>query len=198
MNKRKAILGGVVALMLLAAAAWGFGLFGGTDPAVAQLQQLGSQMWDKNLPDDQRGQLRDQFRQQMQSLTEDQRRAFFESSRPQWEARGQQRMNEFFAMSKADQQKRLDQILDDMQKRQASGNSQQNGGQNARGGGGGGNRGSMTAAQREERSKRRIENTSPEGRAQFAQFRKMLDQRAQQRGMKVDPGRGGFGGPRGA
>lgn len=196
MDKRKAILGGSVALALLAAAAWGFGFFGGTDPAVAQLQQLGSQMWDKNLPDAERNQLRDQFRQQMQSLTEEQRRAFFESNRPQWEARGEQRMNEFFAMSKADQQKRLDQILDDMQKRQASGNNRQNGGQNARGGGG--NRGGGTAAEREERSKRRIENTSPEGRAQFAQFRKMLDQRALQRGIKVDPGRGGFGGPRGA
>ncbi|MFO0792313.1 MAG: hypothetical protein U0805_22875 [Pirellulales bacterium] len=129
----------------------------------------------------------------MQSLTEGQRRAFFDMNRGQWEARSQQRMNEFFAMSKTEQQKRLDDILNDMQKRQANGNRQN--GQNARGGNGG-NRGSMTEAQREERSKRRIENTSPQMRAQFAQFRKMLDQRAHERGIQVDPGRG-FGPPRG-
>lgn len=149
-------------------------------------------MRDDSLPQAQRDQLRGQFRQQMESLSEDQRQAFFEANRGEWMARSQQRMNEFFAMSKAEQQKRLDEILNRM-------TQPRNGNQNARGnrnGGGPGGR-NMSEAQREERSKRRIENTDPKMRAQFSEFRRMLGDRAQQRGIKLDPGRGGFGGGRG-
>lgn len=190
MDKRKAILGSGVAILILAAAAWGFGLFGGTDPAIAKLQEIGDQMNQQNLPDTQRDQLRDQFRQQMQGLSDGQRRTFFDANRGQWEARSAERMNQFFAMSKADQTKRLDEILNRMNQPR----SQNAGGRNQGGGGGGRN---MSEAQREERSKRRLDNTSPKQRAQFAEFRKALDQRAAQRGIKVDGGRGGPGGWRG-
>ncbi len=47
----------------------------------------------------------------------------------------------------------------------------------------------MTEAQREERSKRRLDGTSPKMRAQYAEFRKMLDKRAQERGVKLPSGR---------
>jgi hypothetical protein len=219
MNKRKAFIGSLVVL-LLAVAAWGFGLIGGTDPAIAKLHDIGGQMQDKNLTDAQRTELRGQFREQMQSMTEDQRRAFFESNRGQWEARQQQRMDEFFAMSKADQVKRLDEIINRMTQprtnRQGAGPGQggqtgalgkgggQGQGQSAGGAnsGGRGNRANMTDEQREERSKRRIENSDPKSRAQMANFRKMLDQRAQQRGVTLPSfGGGGAGrgfGPRGA
>ena len=206
MTKRKTMIGGVIVL-LLAGLAWVFGFAGGTDPALAKLNDMRSQMGDKNLTDAQRSALRGEFRQQMQSLTEDQRRAFFQSGRAEWEARQQQRMNEFFAMSKADQQKKLDEILNrmqDAQKNAQNGSQSQNGGQgqgkDANGNRGNrGNRGGMTDEQREERSKRRIENSDPTSRAQSAQFRKMLSDRAAQRGIfvpPVGPGRG-FG-PRGA
>jgi hypothetical protein len=151
-------------------------------------------MGDKTLGDAQRSALRGEFRQQVQSLTDDQRRAFFQSGRADWEARQQQRMNEFFALSKADQQKRLDEILNRMaqgQKNVQTGGQGQNAGGNR---GNGGARAGMTDEQREERSKRRIENTDPKSRAQFAQFRKALDNRAAQRGMPAPgPGGGGFG-----
>lgn len=195
MDKSKTIVGGV-AIFILAAVAWLFGLFGGTDPAIAKLQELGDQMNQENLPDAQRDQLRDQFRQQMQGLTDDQRRAFFDANRSQWEARSAERMNQFFAMSKADQNKRLDEILNRMNQPRG----QNAGGRNQNGGGAnGGNRGgrSMSEAQREERSKRRLDNTSPKQRAQFTAFRKALDQRAAQRGIKIDNGRGGPSGWRG-
>ncbi len=189
MNKKKAIGACIATILLLVFGGWAFGLFGGTDPALANLKQLREQMRDDKLPQAQRDQLRGQFRQQMESLPEDQRRAFFEANRGEWMAQAQQRMNEFFAMSKADQQKQLDEILNRM-------TQQQSGGQNARGnrnGGGPGGR-NVTESQREERSKRRIENTDPKMRAQFSEFRRMLSDRAQQRGIKFDPGRGGFGG----
>lgn len=206
MNKRKSIIGGGVAILLLVAAAWGFGFIGETDPAIAQLQQLGEQMSGKNLPDAQRDQLRDDFRQQIRSLSDDQRRAFFDANRDQWQARSEQRMSEFFAMSKADQQKRLDEIINrmnqprDTQRQTAAG--QNRGGQDRGAGGnnngGRGGRGGMTEGQREERSKRRLDQTSPKMRAQFSEFRRRLDERAQQRGVKINdpPWGGGFGGGR--
>jgi hypothetical protein len=207
MTKRKTMIGGGI-ILLLAAAAWAFGLFGGADPAVAKLNDLRGQMGDKNLSDAQRSALRGEFRQQVQSLTDDQRRAFFQAGRGEWQARQQQRMDEFFAMSKADQQKRLDEILNrmlDAQKNAQAGAQSgqgQNGGQGQNAGGkngaGRGNRAGMTDEQREERSKRRIENSDPKSRAQMAQFRKALDNRAAQRGLPA-PGAGGGGfGRRGA
>lgn len=195
MTKRKAIMGGVV-LILLVGCAWAFGFFRHTDPAVARLQELADQMSDKNLTDAQRKDLRGDFRTQMGSLNDDQRRAFFDANRDDWNRRMQERMDEYFKMSKADQQKRLDDILNRIvqnQKAQQNTNGQadQNGRNNR------GNRG-MTEAQREERSKRRLDRSTPILRAQMSEFRKQLSDRAQQRGISLgDPGRGfgrGFGG----
>lgn len=190
MNKRKWIVAGF-GLILTAIGAWSFGLFGGTDPAVAKLREIGDQMQDKNLSDAQRNQLRDDFRQNMRSMTDDQRRAFFDANRDQWTGRIQQRMDEYFAMSKADQQKRLDEILNRIvQGRNAA---QQNGGNRSANNNRGGGR-NMSDAQREQRSKERLDRTSPKMRAQFAEFRKQLENRAQQRGVQMGDQRwGGFG-----
>jgi hypothetical protein len=191
MDKKKALIGTVIAILIMSVAAWGMGWFRGTDPAIAELRQLGDQMWDKNLPEAQRDQLRQDFRQRMESMSDDQRRAFFDSNRDQWQQRAQQRMDEYFAMSKADQQKRLDEIINQMMKPRTNGPPGANG-QNGGRGGNGANRGpggpggrNMTEAQREERSKRRLDQTSPKMRAQFAEFRRQLDDRAQKRG--IDP-----------
>jgi hypothetical protein len=208
MTKRKTIFGCGILLMLVGLA-WVFGFVGGTDPAIAKLNEMRTQMDDKNLTDAQRSALRGEFREQMRSLSDDQRRAFFESGRGEWEARQRQRMDEFFALSKTDQQKRLDEILDRMlqaQKNAQSGGQTLSGGQrgqqsqNASGNQGGrGSRAGMTDEQREERSKRRIENSDPTSRAQFAQFRKALQDRAAQRGIPMPSIGGGRGfGPRGA
>ncbi len=193
MTKRKWIIAGC-ALLLAAIGAWSFGAFGGTDPVVAKLQEIGSQLQDKNLSDAQRNQLRDDFRQNMRSMTDDQRRAFFDGNRDQWNGQMQKRMDEFFAMSKADQQKRLDEILN---RAVAARNSPQQGNGQANRGNRGGNRGgrSTTDAEREQRSKQRLDRTNPKMRAQFTEFRKQLDQRAQQRGIQLGDQRGrGFGG----
>jgi hypothetical protein len=202
MNKRKAVISTVLTILLVGLAAWAFGFFTRTDPAIAALQQIGNQMQDKNLSDAQRNQLRDDFRQNMRSLTDDQRRAFFDANRDQWTGRIQQRMDEYFAMSKADQQKRLDEILNRMvQARTSSQQTPSGGNQNSNNNRGGGR--NMSDAQREQRSKQRLDRTSPKMRAQFAEFRKQLDTRAQQRGIQLGDQRGGgfggFGGfPRGA
>jgi len=186
----------VAVILLLFAAAWAFGFFDRSDPKVAQLQSLGTQMWDRSLPDAQRNQVRQDFRQQMNSLTEEQRRAFFDANRDQWTGRMQERMNDFFKMSKSEQQKRLDEILNRMT--QARGSQQQN--QSKAGANNRGTR-NMTDSQREERSKRRLDRTTPAMRAQMTEFRRMLGDRAQQRGINLGSGSGpgmGGGGWRGA
>ena len=82
MGKRKLTIG-VAVLLILAACAWAMGLFGGGDPAVAELQQMAEQAFDSNLPEAQQDQLRDQFRERMRALTPAQRDAFFDANRDQ-------------------------------------------------------------------------------------------------------------------
>jgi hypothetical protein len=197
MNKRKAVISTMLTIFLVGLAAWAFGFFVRTDPAIAALQQIGNQMQDKNLSDAQRNQLRDDFQQNMRSLTDDQRRAFFDANRARWTGRMQQQMDEYFAMSKADQQKRLDEILNRMVQARNSAQQNANGGnRNANNNRGGGR--NMSDAQREQRSKERLDRSSPKMRAQVAEFRKQLDTRAQQRGIQLGDQRGGgFGGFRG-
>jgi hypothetical protein len=202
MDKRKLIIGTVLMILLAAVAAWALGFIGGTDPAVAELQQMGEQMWNRGLPEAQRDQLRDDFRERMRALSDDQRSAFFDANRDQWMLGVQRRMDEFFALPVADQQKRLDEILDRMQQwRQTRGQdggardaSARDGRRDGRGRGGWQN---MTEAQRDERSKRRLDRTSPKLRAQFSEFRRRLDERSKQRGMGEVPGWGFRGGGRG-
>jgi hypothetical protein len=193
MTKRRWIIAGCL-LLLTAIGAWSLGLLGGTDPVVAKLQEIGNQMQDKSLSDAQRNQLRDDFRQNMRSMTDEQRRAFFDANRDRWTGRMQQQMDEYFAMPKADQQKRLDEILNRMVQTRNSAQQNANGGnRNANSNRGGGR--NMSDAQREQRSKERLDRTSPKMRAQFTEFRKQLDTRAQQRGIQLGDQRGGgFGG----
>jgi type I site-specific restriction-modification system R (restriction) subunit len=192
MGKRKLTIG-VAILLMLAVGAWAFGLFGGADPAVAKLQEMADQAFNSNMPEAQQDQMRDQFRQQMQALTPQQRDAFFDANRGRWMERAEQRMDEFFAMSQQEQQKRLDEILNRMS--QPRENRGREAGRGDRGGRGGWQ--NMTEAQREERSKRRLDSTSPRMRAQMSEFRKKLADRAKQRGMGDLPNRWGFPGGRG-
>jgi len=190
MNRNK-LIAGLTLILVVALGAWAFGLFGGTDPAVAELQRMADTAFDDSLPEAQRDQVRGEFRQKMESLTDTQREAFFNANRDRWMQRSEQRLNDFFAMSAAEQQKRLDEIINQMTKPRE--NRPRSGDQAGRGRDGWRN---MTEAQRDERSKRRLDQTSPKMRAQFGEFRKRLDERAKERGITQIPG-WGRGGPRG-
>jgi hypothetical protein len=187
MDKRKASIA-VVGVLLLALGAWALGLVDGPDPEIAALLQLRDQLSDRSLPDNERRQLRDSFRARLDTLSDEQRREFFQNGRQFWMQRTELRMDEFFAMPAADQQRQLDEMLDRMATRRNS-PPRANGqpwravaGQQ----GDGGRRGNMTDAQRDERAKRRLDRSSPKMRAQFAEFRRRLNERAQQRG--INPG----------
>lgn len=177
MERRTKVTWGCVLVVLALVAAWFW--FGG-DPELAKLQAISDQM--DNVPAAERDALRDQFRQQMGSLTDDQRRAYFNANRDGWQARQQKRMDDFFGKPKNEQRKELDDMLGRMKQPRT--------GQPPRGNGGG-NRGGRTEAQREERSKRRLDSSTPRLRAQYAEFRRLLNERAQQLGMNVTGGRRG-------
>jgi hypothetical protein len=191
--KMRVTLCTALVLLLAIAGAWAFGFIGGADPVVAELQQMRDQLFaSRNLPEAQRDELRGQFRQRLEALSESQRRAVFESSREQWRQREQQRMDEFFAMSRAEQQKRLDESINRMLQR--SGGQNQNaatGNREGRGGLGGDRGRGMTNAQREARAKQRLDRSTPKERAQRAEYRRRLQERLQQRGLNPQQFAGG-------
>jgi hypothetical protein len=199
MDKRRIVASGL-AVLLIGLAVWTCGLFVGSDPAVAELSALRDQMFDRDLPDVDRQRLRDQFRQRIESLSNDQRRALFAGGREMWMQRAEQRMDAFFAMSAEGQRQQLDEMLSRMAaRRQERGKSPNAGGPRRQGTTGGsgssrGNRAGMTEAQRDERAKRRLDRTSPKMRAQFAEFRRRLTQRAERRGINAGELRGRRGG----
>jgi hypothetical protein len=206
MDKKKISIGLVTFLIIGLGAAWALGYFHRTDPALAELNQLRDQM--RNAAGADRPAMFQQFRDKMDGLTEAQRKEFRDTNRGQFRQDAAKRMGEFFAMTPADQKKRLDEIIDQMQKRQKEraangggpgGGGPGGGGMFAGGGGpGGGGRGggrqNMTDGQREQARKDRLDNTNPAERAQMDKFRAMLGDRMQQRGMSPPTGGGGFGG----
>lgn len=174
MNKRTTIVSGVVLLLVIVAATWAYFR---ADPVVAEMQQLRDEMMaNRDLPEADRRAQWDNFRQRMDSLSDAQRRAVWDGGRERF---GRQRMDEFFQLPRAEQQKRLDQIIDRMQARQNNGGG--------RGGPGRGGR-NMSEAQRDQRRKEMISRTDPKMRAQFDQFRQMMGQRMKERGIQGNPG----------
>jgi hypothetical protein len=199
MDKKKATIAGVVVILIGVGAAWALGFFRGVDPAVAELQQMRDQMRDA--PEADRQQLRQEFRTRMENLTDQQREAFWQAGRGEWQQFAQQRMDEFFALPQADQQRRLDEMIDQMiqrqKQRQQNPNAQNPNAQNRRGNGRGGGR-NLTEAQRDQRRKERLDRFDPKMRAQFGEFRRRLDERMEQRGLPPMPGGRGMwrgGGP---
>jgi hypothetical protein len=187
MSKRNAFIVCFAVLLLAVGTAWALGYFSG-DPVVAEMQQLRDQMFeDRDLPQADRRAQWDNFRQRMEGLTDAQRNALWESGRERFQQFGQQRMDEFFQLPPDQQKQRLDEIIDRMQQRQQNPSA-------GRGPGGWGGGGNMTEAQRDQRRKEMISNTDPKMRARFDQFRQMLGDRMQERGlppMEGGPGRGG-------
>jgi hypothetical protein len=182
MNKRNAIVGSAV-LVILAIAAWALGFFG--DPVVAEMQQLRDQMFEnRDLSEDERRAQWDNFRQRMDGLTDAQRQAVWDSGHDRFRQFGQRRMDEFFQLPPDKQRERLDEIIDRMQARQQ--NPDAGRGPGGRGGRGGGR--NMTEAQRDQRRKEMISRTDPKMRSQFDQFRQKLGERMKERGVAPPAG----------
>ena len=188
MKKKRTAIGAVM-LVLAVGAGWALGFFETTDPEVAELQKMRQEAFDRRdqMSDEQRRSQFQEIRQRVDGLSEDQRRQFHEGGREGFQQAMTQRMNEFFAMTREEQTKRLDELIDRTEERRAN-RDQNGGGRPGRG------RGDMTSAQRDQRSKERLDRSSPEMRAQMDRFRDMMNNRREERGL--EPVRGGRGGGR--
>jgi len=185
MNKRGAVISSVILLLVIAAAAWAYFR---TDPVVAEMQMLQDQLFaNRDLPEAERRAHWDNFRQRMDGLTDAQRSDLRSAGRDRWEQFAQQRMDQFFQLSPADQRKQLDEMIDRMENRDRTPNP--NAGRGGRGGGGR----NLSDAQRAQRGKERLDRTSPKMRAQFTEFRRLLNDRRAERGLPPSEGRPGGG-----
>jgi hypothetical protein len=192
MNRRKTTIVATIALLLAVSAAWALGMFHRTDPQVAELQQMRDEMFaERDVPREERRQQFNEFRQRMDNLSEEQRQQLWQSGREEWTRRIEERMDEFFALAPEEQQQRLDEIIDRMVERRQQ--REQNPGGDGRRGGGRGDWQNMSDAQRDARRKQRLDQTSPKMRAQFTEFRRMMEDRMEERGLSSSD----FGGPRG-
>lgn len=187
MDNKKKIAIGVTALLLIAAGVWAFS-GDGVDPAVAALEAQRETMFSPNATDTDRA----AFRAQIDALTDAQRRQFFERGRPDMERRMAERMNEMFNQPpeqlRREAKQRAADIIADRATRGADDNRGP-GGPPGSGPGGPGGRGPMTDAQRDSMRKQMLDNIPSQTRAQFSEFRKMINDELKSKGQEEMSGR---------
>lgn len=182
-SRKKALVGGAVALvLLLGAAAWA--LRGeGVDPAVAALEAQRARVFSPDATDEDR----QAFRAQVESLTDDQRRQLFERGRPEMMRRMTEGMNALFTKSPEDLRREAASRAADIIAARAG----REGDGQGRGPGGGPpwERGDMTDAQRDQMRKQMLDHIPPNTRAQFSEFRRMINEELKARGQEEISGR---------
>ena len=203
-NNKKTLVGVLVTVALAGICAWATGIFGGVDSEVAELESLRDQHVSRmeEMSDEERRETRRSMQARVEQLDDSQRKQFFESSRPVFQQMMLNRMNQFFEMPPEEQDERLDQIIDRMEERRAD--RQDGGNERGRGGpggppGAGGRRGDwakMSDAERDQKRKEMLDKTTPEMRAKVDQFKDMLNERRQERGLDPIDGPGFFRGMR--
>lgn len=196
-NKKKTAIA-VVALLLITLGVWAF-RGDGVDPAVAALEAQRDVMFSPNASDEDRA----AFRAQIDALTDAQRRQFFERGRPEMERRMAERMNELFNQPPEQLRREAAQRAADIIAARATRGADDNRGAGSPPGGSPGGRGQMTAAQRDSMRKQMLDNIPSQTRAQFSEFRKMINDELKAKGQEEMSGRdmrgmmGGRGGGRG-
>jgi hypothetical protein len=147
------------------------------DSKVAHARELGKQLADRTLSPDQRRELGKQFREATQQLSPEQRGELFKDRREAFN----KRIADYFKKSQADQIAQLDEDIKRMDqfRGQRSGN------------GGPANNAviNSSAEDRDLRKRRRLDQSTPEGRAQRAEYFKQLNDRRRQLGIPAAGGR---------
>lgn len=168
-----------VVLVALGLAAWWF--WSGDD--LARMKALQAQMRDDSLSDDARRALFQQFREGMRGLSREEREQLFAGL-----GRRGPNLDEFFALPPKQRTAFLDREINKSEQRRRQMQAQgPRGNQGPPGGFGGGNR---SSAEREAARKRRLDDSSPEDRAQRAEYRRLMDERRTARGMEPSGRRG--------
>jgi hypothetical protein len=178
-KKHKKLSTAVVLLLLLIL--WLFGPFAG-DPQLAKVHALREQLRGedaKKLTPEQRRDLWKQFGQEMKQLSPAQRQELAKDGQRAFE----NKVKNFFALPKKDQIAHLDQEINRQEATRKKWDQKQAGK-----GPGGPAKGfakgpSADPQQREHRRKERLEHTTPEQRAMFSEYARLLKERRQQRGL---------------
>jgi hypothetical protein len=188
LNSRRRRLVAVAALLLFLlgiGVVWYFW----PDPHLAHAQELRRQLTDesgRNLSAEQRRDLRQQLGAEKRQLSPEQRRKLWADRKNPF----REQVKKYFTLSKPEQTALLDQQLNRMEQwRSERAQEMHTVGQAANGAGPGGGR-PADPDQREQRRRERLDQTTPEERAQFAEFFTQLKARRQQRGLSGS----GFGG----
>ncbi len=197
-KKRAVMITVFVLLLLVATGAWA--MWNREDPNVVAVRDMMADF--ENIPENQRREHFGKVREAMDNLTEEQRDQVRDEMRRGWEERETNSLKEFFNMTAQEQTAELDRRIDRMEKwRKERANGGTNRGNRGGRGGGRGQRGTRTqsfgvgSVGASDRDRARLDRSSPESRAYRDQFRQMMSQRMQQRGIQ-SPGWGGRG-PRG-
>ena len=180
MNRNHYAIAGLVVVALLGVA-WAMGWIGddgySDDPAVAELEQLRDKSLTK--PQEERADMRRDFSERMRQLEPQQRQAFMESSMPIFAKMMEQRIDEFLALPPEEQQKRLDERIDQMEQwreeREAEGKAP---------GGPPWGAGNMSPDKQDEMRKKMLDWTTPDQRAKFEQAMNMMNDRRSERGLE--------------
>lgn len=176
---------GLAALMVVIFAAWVWGWLDtgqySDDPKVAEAERLRDANIGNEAPE-----FREQMRTSMEGLSPEQRMAFFESSMPIFvplmAKRFEEEYDKFVQLSPEEQRKKLDERIDEMEKRGGPGGP----------GGPGGNRPPMDPKKMNEIAKKMLDWTTPEQRTKFENGMRMMNERRGQRGLSPLPPMGGF------
>ena len=176
------ILYGVTALVVLIFAAWVWGWLDtgqySADPKVAAAERYR----DENLGKGER-EFREGMRTQVEGLSPEQRMAFFESSMPIFiplmAKRFEEEYDKFVQLSPDEQRKKLDERINEMEKRGGPG-------------GPGGNRPPMDVKKMSEIGKKMLDWTTPDQRTKFENGMRMMNERRAERGLAPLPPMGGF------
>lgn len=183
MNKKNGIAATVI-LALLAGIVWV--LFTGEDAELAEAKQMRDQMFQKmdTMSPEDRHSGREAIREKMQDFSPEQRREFGQGMRQF----AMKRVDKILAMSPGEQRQELDQWIDRMEQ------MRENRGNEGRGDRGG----DMSSAQRDQRSKQRLDRSTPQMRAKMDAMKDLINQRREQRGLEPIQGPRGLlgGGPR--
>jgi hypothetical protein len=175
------ILYGVTALIVLIFAAWVLGWLDtgqySDDPKVAEVEKYRDANLGQGEPS---REFREGMRGKMEGLSPEQRMAVFESSMPIFVPfmanRFEQEYDKFVQLPPEEQRKKLDERIDEMEKR----------------GGPDGNRPAMDPNKMNEIAKKMLDWTTPDQRTKFENGMRMMNDRRGQRGLPPLPPMGGF------
>lgn len=181
LKNRKFVALAVAALVMLAGVVWAVRGYR-AHRQLAKVQAMGQQLREaRQLSPAERQVQWAAFRKEVDKLTPRQRQELFAQRRKA----STDRLRQFLKMNKREQQAKLDQDIKRMEQRRQEfakmGNNQARMGSGANWNNRPINR--LDPDQRDERARRRLDNSTPEERAAHSEYRQLLDQRRQQLGL---------------